>query len=251
MEKQELVDLGVYFQDREMEACFGIGILQHSWKTSWTWRLMHLAHAFSNQRTTVALCWFMSMTSLQLDVESLSTSSSSVWDQNMRCRRLSWKSLVMNSSSWSVAWYCSMIIYRLVIQTHHKHVEQMCKLLGLNKKPQRKKTPGHSDMDQCDNTGELSPESARNFRTRVGILLYLAADFPPCQHVVRHLATYSTQPTVKSMTVYSNTWSVFLRVMRRFVSLWIEMAWKKPWNFPPIQQHRAWRGLHWQGLCFR
>ena len=75
----------------------------------------------------------------------------------------------------------------------------MCKLLGLNKKMKRKKTPGHADMDQCDNTNEFSPELARNFRTCVGILLYLAADLP--QHVVRHLATYSTQPTVKSLTV--------------------------------------------------
>ena len=77
----------------------------------------------------------------------------------------------------------------------------MCKLLGLNKKMQRKKTPGHADMDQCDDTSELSPELARNFRTCVGILLYLASDLPHCQHVVRHLATYSTQPSVKSLTV--------------------------------------------------
>ena len=66
---------------------------------------------------------------------------------------------------------------------------------------QRKKTPGHADMDQCDDTSELSPELARNFRTCVGILLYLASDLPHCQHVVRHLATYSTQPSVKSLTV--------------------------------------------------
>ena len=35
----------------------------------------------------------------------------------------------------------------------------------------------------------------------LGCLLYLAADLPHCQHVVRHLATYSTQPTVRSMLV--------------------------------------------------
>eukprot|EP00435_Cladocopium_sp_Y103_P056888 s567_g19.t1 len=90
---------------------------------------------------------------------------------------------------------------RLTIQTHHKHVQQMCSLLGLNQKLQSKKTPGHSDMDQIDTTGELSPSLAKTFRTRVGILLYLASDLPHCQHVVRHLATYSTQPTVKSMNV--------------------------------------------------
>eukprot|EP00435_Cladocopium_sp_Y103_P016294 s1770_g4.t1 len=89
----------------------------------------------------------------------------------------------------------------LTIQTHHKHVDQMCSLLGLNRKLQGKKSPGHADMDQLDTSGELSPEMAKVFRTCIGILLYLASDLPHCQHVVRHLATYSTQPTVKSLTV--------------------------------------------------
>ena len=83
----------------------------------------------------------------------------------------------------------------------NKHVQQMCDVLGLNKALQRKKSPGHSEMDQCDLTGEISPEDAKAFRTCVGILLYLAADLPHCQHIVRNLATYSTQPTVCSMVV--------------------------------------------------
>ena len=90
---------------------------------------------------------------------------------------------------------------RLLIQTHHKHVQQMCDVLGLNKALQRKKSPGHAEMDQCDFSGEISPQDAKAFRTCVGVLLYLAADLPHCQHVVRHLATYSTQPTVRSMLV--------------------------------------------------
>ena len=90
---------------------------------------------------------------------------------------------------------------QLLIQTHHKHVQQMCDVLGLNKALQRKKSPGHAEMDQCDLTGEISPKEAKAFRTCVGVLLYLAADLPHCQHVVRHLATYSTQPTVRSMLV--------------------------------------------------
>jgi len=90
---------------------------------------------------------------------------------------------------------------RLLIQTHHKHVQQMCDVLGLNKALQRKKSPGHAEMDQCDLSGEISPEEAKAFRTCAGVLLYLAADLPHCQHVVRHLATYSTQPTVRSMLV--------------------------------------------------
>ena len=90
---------------------------------------------------------------------------------------------------------------RMLIQTHHRHVLQMCSLLGLNSKLQGKKTPGHADMDMDDSTSEVSPKLATTFRTCVGILLYLAADLPHCQHVVRHLSTYSTQPTVKSMNV--------------------------------------------------
>ena len=90
---------------------------------------------------------------------------------------------------------------RMLFQTHHKHVLQMLFLLGLNSKLQGKKTPGHADMDMDDSTSEVSPKLATTFRTCVGILLHLAADLPHCQHVVRHLSTYSAQPTVKSMNV--------------------------------------------------
>ena len=77
----------------------------------------------------------------------------------------------------------------------------MCSLLGLNKRLQNKRTPGHAEMDQLDTSGEVSPDQARVFPTCVGILLYLASDLPRCQHVVRHLSTYSTQPTTCSMTI--------------------------------------------------
>ena len=90
---------------------------------------------------------------------------------------------------------------RITIETHHKHVDQMCSLLGLNRKLQNRKTPGHSDMDQVDSTGDVSPHAARAFRTCVDILLYLAYDLLHCQHIVRHLSTCPTQPTVTSMTV--------------------------------------------------
>ena len=90
---------------------------------------------------------------------------------------------------------------RLTIELHHKHVQQMCSLLGLNKRVQGKKTPNHVDMDQQDLSGELAPADAKVFRACVSVLLYLAADLPHCQHVVRHFATYSTQPTMKNMTV--------------------------------------------------
>ena len=69
------------------------------------------------------------------------------------------------------------------------------------KRLQGKKTPGHADMDQQDVSGDLAPADAKVFRTCVDVLLHLAADLPRCQHVVRYLAIYSTQPTMKSMTV--------------------------------------------------
>ena len=52
---------------------------------------------------------------------------------------------------------------------HNRHVQQMCSLLGLNKRLQSKKTPGHTDMTQQDTTGELSPALAKTFRTCVGL----------------------------------------------------------------------------------
>ena len=90
---------------------------------------------------------------------------------------------------------------RKTIQTHHKHVQQMCSLLKMNGRIQSKKSPGHADMDKEDNSKELDAIAGTTFRTCVGILMYLASDLPHCQHVVRHLSTYSARPTEKSMCV--------------------------------------------------
>ena len=90
---------------------------------------------------------------------------------------------------------------RLTIKAHHKHVSQMCSLLGINKRTQNKKNPGHADMDKEDTTPDLSPAQGTTFRTCVGVLMYLANDMPHCQHVIRHLSTYNASPTVKSFSV--------------------------------------------------
>eukprot|EP00435_Cladocopium_sp_Y103_P069525 s313_g33.t1 len=90
---------------------------------------------------------------------------------------------------------------RLTIQTHHKHVAQMCSLLGINHRTQNKKNPGHADMDKEDDTDELPAAARTTFRTCVGILMYLANDLPHCQHVIRYLSTHNTKPTVKSLAV--------------------------------------------------
>ena len=90
---------------------------------------------------------------------------------------------------------------RMTIQTHWKHISQLCSLLGMNPKHQNKKTPAHSDIDREDATEDLSGDVASIFRTCVGILMYLANDVPHCQYVIRHLSTYSSKPTQKSLTV--------------------------------------------------
>ena len=89
----------------------------------------------------------------------------------------------------------------MTIKMHHKHVQHLCELLGLNPKLQNKKTPGHPTMDEIDDSGSLDNVQAGIYRTCVGVLLYLAADFPHCQHLVRYLATFSTNPSERSFTV--------------------------------------------------
>ena len=52
---------------------------------------------------------------------------------------------------------------RITMQVHHKHVQHLCDLLQLNPKLQNKKTPGHADMDQIDETKDLTPAQATHF----------------------------------------------------------------------------------------
>eukprot|EP00438_Fugacium_kawagutii_P026160 Skav230005 [mRNA] locus=scaffold5058:3896:10669:+ [translate_table: standard] len=90
---------------------------------------------------------------------------------------------------------------RMVIKPHSKHVTQICKLLGLNPKLQCKKSPSHSDIQNVDVSTELPSEKATVFRTCVGVLMYLAADLPHCQCVIRYLSSRMSRPTEKSLVV--------------------------------------------------
>ena len=56
-------------------------------------------------------------------------------------------------------------------------------------------------MDEVDDSSSLGSLQAGIYRTCVGVLLYLAADLPHCQHVVPYLATYSTNPSERSFMV--------------------------------------------------
>ena len=77
---------------------------------------------------------------------------------------------------------------RLKIQTHEKHITQLCSLLGLNVRNQNKKNAAHADIERENDTPDVSSSSATTFRTCVGVLMYLANDVPQTQHVIRHLA---------------------------------------------------------------
>ena len=111
-----------------------------------------------------------------------------------------WRSQVTSSLSIKRA-MCLQHDGRLTIKTHHEHVEHVCELLKLNPKLQNKKAPGHSAMDEVDDSSSLGSLQAGIYRTCVGVLLYLAADLPHCQHVVPYLATYSTNPSERSFMV--------------------------------------------------
>jgi hypothetical protein len=71
----------------------------------------------------------------------------------------------------------------------------------MNPRNQNKKGPAHADIDREDDTPDLPASSATTFRTCVGVLMYLANDVPHAQHVIWHLATNSSKPAEKSLTV--------------------------------------------------
>ena len=84
---------------------------------------------------------------------------------------------------------------RMTVKVHHEHLDQLCKLL------QSKKTPGYAEIQFPDKTQELGQHDAPMYRTCVGILLYLSADLPQCQYVIRYLSTFSSKPTEKFLVV--------------------------------------------------
>ena len=84
---------------------------------------------------------------------------------------------------------------RLTISTHPKHVEQLVKLTGIKTSGALKKVPGHPQMDDVDDTAELEAQEACEFRSCIGILLYLAPDLPHAQHTIRHLSSAMSKPT--------------------------------------------------------
>ena len=72
----------------------------------------------------------------------------------------------------------------MLIKSHHKHVAQLKEVMDT-----------HPAIDTEDTTSKLKEADLTEFRRAVGILLYLAADLPLCQHCIRFLATKMTSAT--------------------------------------------------------
>ena len=89
----------------------------------------------------------------------------------------------------------------LTVSTHHKHVEQLMHLTGIKPTSRPKRVPGHPLLDEKDDTEALNVEEASQYRSCVGILLYLATDLPHCQHTIRWLSTGMATPTLRKKDV--------------------------------------------------
>ena len=83
---------------------------------------------------------------------------------------------------------------QLKISSDPKYSNKLCELLNLwKRKP--KQTSSTSAWTEVDNSPALSEAAASNYRSAVGVLLYLAHDRPDIQFATRHLATGVSAPT--------------------------------------------------------
>ena len=83
----------------------------------------------------------------------------------------------------------------LLIKSHQQHVAQLKEIVDIHPKAYPKKTPAHPAIDNEDTISKLKEADLTKFRSAVGILLFLAADLPHCQHCIRFLATKMTSAT--------------------------------------------------------
>ena len=84
---------------------------------------------------------------------------------------------------------------RLAIAPHPRHIEQLMKLTGIKATSKPKRVPGHAAIDEADDSEKLDDVEASEYRSGVGILLYLAIDLPHAQHAIRHMSTGMSSPT--------------------------------------------------------
>ena len=74
-------------------------------------------------------------------------------------------------------------------------------LTGVKPTSRPKRVPGHPLLDEKDDTEALNLEEASQYRSCVGILLYLATDLPHGQHTIRWLSTGMATPTLRKKDV--------------------------------------------------
>ena len=87
----------------------------------------------------------------------------------------------------------------LAVQSHPKHLERLFDLMHINRNLKPKRTPGHPMLDEPDDTAELGPSDASTYRSCVGVLLYIAADYVECQYTIRGLSQCMAKPTVRAL----------------------------------------------------
>ena len=84
---------------------------------------------------------------------------------------------------------------KLAIAPHPRPVEQLMKLTGVKATSKPKRVPEHAVMEEVDNSEKLGDVEASEYRSCVGILLYLAIDLSHAQHCIRHYSTGMSSPT--------------------------------------------------------
>ena len=84
---------------------------------------------------------------------------------------------------------------KLAIAPRPRHIEQLMKLTGVKATSKPKRVPGDAVMEEVDNSEKLGDVEASEYRSCVGILLYLATGLPHAQHSMRHLSTGMSSPT--------------------------------------------------------
>ena len=84
---------------------------------------------------------------------------------------------------------------KLAIAPRPRHIQQLMKLTGVKATSKPKRVPGDAVMEEVDNSEKLGDVEASEYRSCVGILLYLATGLPHAQHSMRHLSTGMSSPT--------------------------------------------------------
>ena len=88
---------------------------------------------------------------------------------------------------------------KLLLTPSPKHFDKLFDLLKIDENVAVKKTPFLSALDEVDTSCELSQAEASEYRSAIGLLLYLAVDLIECQCTIRALASRMAKPTQVSM----------------------------------------------------